>query len=163
MTHFTLVNTRKGLISSVIIKWNIRILHLSHVIGVLLWPITGIRAWSVRSCENNSLEWEASSTYIEAGFALLANMGAEVWSGNCTVASQDNQSIELQYCVKKGLLFGGFVLCQKSVGVCIEWENFTSETGISGGLLQEEFKIKSHQPFTDWCVVWYGIHISEGF
>ncbi|KAL0332427.1 UNVERIFIED_CONTAM: Protease Do-like 7 [Sesamum calycinum] len=37
----------------------------------------GNRAWGVCSCENDSLEWEASSTYTEAGFALLAYMGAE--------------------------------------------------------------------------------------
>lgn len=72
------------------------------------------------------------------------------------MASQDNQSIKLQHCVIKGLSFGRYVLCQERV---VEWENFTSETGIHGRLLQGEFKIKSHQPFTDRCVLCYDIHI----
>lgn len=38
----------------------------------------GNRARGVRSCENDSLEWKASGTYTEAGFALLAYMGAQV-------------------------------------------------------------------------------------
>lgn len=38
----------------------------------------GNRARGVCPCEDNSLEWKASSTYSEAGFALLAYMGAQI-------------------------------------------------------------------------------------
>ncbi|KAG6390105.1 hypothetical protein SASPL_151587 [Salvia splendens] len=56
----------------------------------------GNRAWGVCSCKNSSLEWKAKGTYTEAGFALLAHMGAEFRPRNCNVASNDDQNGRLQ-------------------------------------------------------------------
>lgn len=43
-----------------------------------LYINSGIRTWGVCPCTNNSPEWEASSTNVEAGLALLAYMGVEI-------------------------------------------------------------------------------------
>ena len=43
-----------------------------------LYINSGIRTWGVCPCKNSSPEWEASSTNVEAGLALLAYMGVEL-------------------------------------------------------------------------------------
>jgi hypothetical protein len=43
-----------------------------------LYINSGIRTWGVCPCKNSSPEWEASSTNVEAGLALLAYMGVEI-------------------------------------------------------------------------------------
>ena len=43
-----------------------------------LYINSGIRTWGVRPCTNNSPEWEASSTNVEAGLALVAYTLVEI-------------------------------------------------------------------------------------